>query len=86
MATNGNTQSAWKTETESAWQPGEVSPRNMLLWFIVQRVKQGASKDQLLEEVPEYIEQNQLPPFLQGDVEGMISWAVRKFSPPSTGE
>ena len=78
-----DTQSPW--ETESNWDTEGVSSRNKLLWFIVNRIKQGASEEQLRKELDDYIKINQFQ-FLQADLDGMIQWALRKFSPPGTGK
>ena len=73
-------QSSW--ETESGWEPEDVTPRNKLLYFICNRVKQGASREQLIEEeIPRHIEENGLPDFTQPDISGMVGWAIRKFAP-----
>lgn len=82
MATN------WETESEEEpkpdWDTSDVTDRNKLLWFICQRIEQGATKEHLLEdEVSIYIKENGLPLFLRWDVEGMIDWAIRKFRPSS---
>ena len=72
-------QSPWETEQDT-WEPETVPARNKVLWFICKRVKEKASKEQLLEdEVPIYIKENGLPLFLRWDVEGMIDWSIRKF-------
>lgn len=74
-------------ETESEWETEVVPRRNKLLWFLVQRTKQGATREQLLDdEVPEYIIQNDLGTFLPGDVEGMVDWARQKFLPSNNEE
>lgn len=78
MAINWDTES--EEEPKSSWDTPDITDRNKLLWFICQRVRQGATKEQLLEdEVPIYIKENGLRPFTRGDVEGMIDWSIRKF-------
>lgn len=72
-------QSSWETEQDT-WELETVPARKKLLWFICQRVKQGATKEQLLEdEVPIYIKENGLPLFSRQDVERMVDWAIKKF-------
>ena len=78
-------QSSW--ETESSWEPEDVKPRDKLLYFICNRVKQGATREQLIEEeIPRHIEENGLPDFTQPDISGMVGWARRKFAPPEETE
>jgi hypothetical protein len=65
---------------DGLWEPEEVPPRKKLISFIIRRVKEGASKEQLLDiEVPEFLDSNGLPLFPRWDVENMIDWAMRKF-------
>jgi len=77
-------ESPWETEHDT-WEPEIVSPRNKVLWFIVSRVKQGVSEEQLRKELAEFIKANHLD-FSEGDINGMIRWAYRKFASDSNGE
>ena len=54
-------ESPW--ETESNWDTERVSPRNKVLWLIVQLVKQGVSENQLRKELAEFIKINHFNEF-----------------------
>lgn len=70
---------------EKSWNTEEVSPRTKVISFIIKRIKEGASKEQLLDkEVPEFIEANGLPAFPRWDIERIIGWARKKFTSPNT--
>lgn len=76
--------SRWETEQDT-WEPESVSPRNKVLWLIVHLVKQGIPEDQLRKELVEFIKTNHFE-FSEGDLNGMIRWAYRKFASDSNSE
>ncbi len=67
--------------TSQLWQPEEITPRQKVIYFVIRRIKEGATKQQLMGgEVSTFIEENDLPPMLTSDAEGIVNWAIRKFA------
>jgi hypothetical protein len=63
------------------WQPEEITPRQKVIYFVIRRIKEGATKQQLMgDEVSSFIEENDLPSMLTSDAEGIVNWAIRKFA------
>lgn len=62
-----------------SWQTEEVPARTKLISYICQQVRQGTTKEWLLEMgVQQYLEENNLPLFPKWDVSNMIDWCIRK--------
>jgi Putative Ig domain len=55
--------------------------RKKLLVFIIKRLTEGATRQQLLEvEIASFIRENHLPPYSNPDIERMVDWAIKKYT------
>ena len=62
------------------WQPEEITPRQKLIYFIIDWVKAGATDKELQDIlIPDFFRRNGIPPFEQWDIQGIIGWVHRKF-------
>ena len=54
--------------------------RKKLLDFIIKRLLQGATRQQLLEvEIANFVQENHLPSYSTPDIERMVDWALKKY-------
>ena len=62
--------------TSSDWETEEVSPRSKVMSFIFQMLEQGATDEQLLDDMlPKYIVDNGFLEMSRLDLSNMIRWA-----------
>jgi hypothetical protein len=54
--------------------------RKKLLDFIIKRLTEGATRQQLLEvEIGHFIRENHLPSYSTPDIERMVDWVIKKY-------
>jgi hypothetical protein len=75
------TESVWNTESESQWErEPEKTPKQLLMSYIIYEVKNGTSKEELLDsKILEYLKQNGMPKIPKSEAVKMIDWAIEKF-------
>lgn len=76
---------SWKTEppnSEDEWLPeGPIDPKKLLIRYIIQRIKECASPEEVLDEIPAFLQGNQLPKCVKSEAMNLIAWAIRTFRP-----